>query len=429
MNRLLIWRATFFILIVTALLTSGCATIVKGSSQGVTVKTDPPGASCELSKQGKSVGVVNPTPGTVQLGKGASALDVICKKPGYLDASAKLSSSFQGWTLGNAILGGIVGIVIDAGSGAMHEYQPEISMKLLPESFGSIDSRDAYFDAWRADVLAQSERAKTQIAGKCSKDQCEKLLKKADEKTEEALTEVESSRKRATIAPIAAGQPATLPPVSRMETISAATEVTAFPAPSAASGQFLKVGDKWKYRFNDRGRAAGSVTVEIVESSGRKVRERFTREGYKGFAAEREVEVAFSPSRFLAPIAFPGGYLLTEIDPYLPPGTELKAGQIWDSVPGIFFMPQVGKKTLVSQVRVVKQETVRVPAGAFPSWRIETDSEEDSSTPGVRVKVKCTFWYSPEMKRTIKMTIDSIVSIQAQSGSESYELMSFDPGK
>ena len=139
MNRMLIWRATFFILAVTVLLSSGCATIVKGSSQGITVKTDPPGANCELSKNGKSVGIVNPTPGTVQLGKGASALDVICKKSGYLDANAKLPSSFQACTLGNAILGGVVGIVVDAGSGAMHEYQPEISMRLLPESFGSIE--------------------------------------------------------------------------------------------------------------------------------------------------------------------------------------------------------------------------------------------------------------------------------------------------
>ena len=429
MNSIFMCRAALFLLIVTALLTSGCATIVKGSSQGVTVKTDPPSASCEFSKQGKTVGVVNPTPGTVQLGKGASALDVICKKPGYLDASAKLSSSFQGWTLGNAILGGIVGIVIDAGSGAMHEYQPEISLKLLPESFGSNESRDAYFNAQRAEVLAQSESAKAKINGKCSKDQCEKLLMKADEKTEEALTEVESSRKRATIAPTASEKTAPLPPVTRSETSSDMTAVRATPTSFTESDRFLKVGDRWKYKFNDRGRDVGSVTVEIVESSGRKMRERFTREGYKGFAAERDVEIVFGPSRFLAPITFPGGYMLTEFAPYLPPGTELKAGQIWDSVPGIFFMPQVGKKTLVSQVRVVKQETVRVPAGPFSSWRIETDSEEDSSTPGVRVKVKCTFWYSPEMKRTIKMTIDSIVSIHAQSGSEVYELMSFDAGK
>src|SRR6185436_19391524 len=118
MNSIPGCRAILAILAAAVILTSGCATIVKGRSQSVTVRTDPPGATCELSKQGQSLGVVNPTPGTVQLGKGAAALDVSCKRLGYLDATAKVSSSFQGWTLGNAILGGIVGIVVDAGSGA-----------------------------------------------------------------------------------------------------------------------------------------------------------------------------------------------------------------------------------------------------------------------------------------------------------------------
>jgi hypothetical protein len=429
MNGFLICRTAVLILALTALLTSGCATIVKGGSQGVTVKTDPPGANCDLSRKGQSVGVVNPTPGTVQLGKSATALDVICRKPGYLDASTKLSSSVQGWTFGNVLLGGFVGILVDAGSGALHEYQPEISVKLLPESFGSEESRDAYFNSWRDDLLSQSEKNKAGIAGKCAKSECEKLLKKADDKIEETLTEVESSRKRATIAPIAAGQAAPLPPTSHIETISVVKAVKAASALSTESDQFLKVGDTWKYKFNDRGRDAGSVTVEIMESSGRKARERFTREGYKGFVAERDVEAVFSPSHFLAPVALPGGYLLTEIAPYLPPGTELKAGQIWSGVPGIFFMPASGRKTLASQVRVVKQETVRVPAGAFASWRIETESEEDSSGQGAHDKVKCTFWYSQDMKRTIKMTIDTIAHIQVRSGSEAYELASFNPGK
>ena len=80
MNSIPICRAALLILSLTALLTSGCATIVKGRSQGVTVKTDPPGANCELSRKDKSVGVVNPTPGTVQLGKGATALDVVASR-------------------------------------------------------------------------------------------------------------------------------------------------------------------------------------------------------------------------------------------------------------------------------------------------------------------------------------------------------------
>jgi len=417
-------RLTCVMLVATAILTSSCATVVKGGSQAITVKTDPPGAACELIRKGTTLGLVNPTPGTAQIGKGAGALDITCKKQGYLDATLSLSSSVQGWTFGNIILGGIVGIVVDAGSGAMHEYQPEVSMTLLPERFESEESRDAYFSALRAKVVTQSESAKAEIAGKCSKDQCEKLLKKAEEKTDEALTEVESNRKRAAIAPIASGQTAPL----AIEAIPPVAAVTAPTVPSTGSDQFLKVGDRWKYKFSDRGRDAGSVTVEITESSGRRVHERFTREGYKGFVAERDIEVVFNPSRFQAPIAFPGGYVLTEIGPYLLPGTELKARQIWDSVPGIFFVAPVGKRTLVSQVKVVKQETVRVPAGAFPSWRIETDSGAEIFS-SVDFRVKCTFWYSPEMKRTIKMTIESIVSVQTNSGTESYELVSFDPGK
>lgn len=421
-------RLACLMLVAIAILTSSCATVVKGGSQGISVKTDPPGAACELSRKGTTLGVVNPTPGTAQIGKSAGALDIACKKQGYLDATLSLSSSVQGWTFGNLILGGIVGLAVDAGSGAMHEYQPEVSMRLLPERFESEESRDAYFDTWRTEVLTQSESAKAEIAGKCSKDQCEKLLKKADAKIEEALTELESSRKSATIAPFAAGQTAPSPPVSHIDTIPPLTAVIAPTTPSTESDQFLKFGDRWKYKFSDRGKVVGSVTVEILGSNGGRVRERFTREGYKGFAAERDIDVVFSPSRFQAPIAFPGGYLLTEIAPYLPAGTELKAGQIWDSVPGIFSVPPVGKKTIVSQVRVVRLETVGVPAGNFSSWRIETDSEEEISA-GVGFRVKCTFWYSPEMKRTIKMTIENIVSIQVYSGTEVYELASFDPGK
>ena len=214
---------------------------------------------------------------------------------------------------------------------------------------------------------------------------------------------------------------------SPSEPVAAAPTATAASAPSTGSDQFVKVGDRWKYKLNDRGKDIGSVTVEIVESSGGKVRERFTREGYQGFVAERNVEVGFNPSRFQAPIAFPGGYLLTELGPYLPPDTELKVGQVWDDVPGIFFISDIGKKTMVSQVRVVGQETVRVPAGAFPSWRIETESEDHSGI--YPAKVKCIFWYSTEIKRTTKMTIESNRLIAYQSGGESYELVSFDRGK
>ncbi len=42
---------------------SGCATLTKGSDQTITVTTDPSGATCTISREGKTVAVVNPTPG------------------------------------------------------------------------------------------------------------------------------------------------------------------------------------------------------------------------------------------------------------------------------------------------------------------------------------------------------------------------------
>ena len=199
MNRIPVLQATFFILSIATFLTSGCATLLKGSSQGVTVKTEPPGAICELSKKGKSIGIVNPTPGTIQLGKGATALDVGCKKSGYFDSNATMTSSLQGWTFGNLILGGIVGLVVDASSGAAYQYRSEIYLRLLPESFLSVESRDGYFDGWRDDLLAKSEQAKAEIAIKCPKDQCGKLIVAVDAKARDAITEVEASRQRARI--------------------------------------------------------------------------------------------------------------------------------------------------------------------------------------------------------------------------------------
>ena len=92
-------------------------------------------------------------------------------------------------------------------------------------------------------------------------------------------------------------------------------------------------------------------------------------------------------------------------------------------------MPHVGKKTLTSRVQVFKQESVHVPAGTFMAWRVDAESEENSTTPGVRARVRCSYWYAPEVRRTVKMTLDSIVSISSHSTIETYELVSFDLGR
>ncbi|MEK9661154.1 MAG: hypothetical protein VW644_05390, partial [Alphaproteobacteria bacterium] len=123
-----------------------CASIVEGTDQSVTVLTEPAGAKCELIRDSQTIAIVNPTPGTVQVDKSKNHIAVHCEKEDYEKAAGTLASSFQGMTFGNILFGGIVGVAIDASSGAMNKYPPQISLVLPPVSFPTPDARDTYYD-------------------------------------------------------------------------------------------------------------------------------------------------------------------------------------------------------------------------------------------------------------------------------------------
>jgi hypothetical protein len=198
-------------------------------------------------------------------------------------------------------------------------------------------------------------------------------------------------------------------------------------APAAAISSQPKIGDRWIYQLSDRGRVRGMVDVEIVETSAAGVKERITREGYPAFMAERRVEVNFNTIQFQPPIVLPGGYPLWEIAPYLPLGTQLSVGwQSWGLVPGEFYIPGVGTQTLAARVSVASQTKVSVPAGEFDTWTVETEPLGSFASYAV---IKCTFWYSPQSLRTVKMRCDTVPNSWGQPSSEVYELSRFEPAK
>jgi hypothetical protein len=111
---------------------SACASITQGTTQSVTVTTEPPGASSAIQREGQQLAVVNPTPGSVTLDKSSRALSVRCERPGYAAAVTSVPSSIQAMTAGNLVLGGVVGLAVDAASGAMHQYPSNVSLTLPP---------------------------------------------------------------------------------------------------------------------------------------------------------------------------------------------------------------------------------------------------------------------------------------------------------
>lgn len=113
-------------------LLGGCASIVEGTDQQVTVNTAPQGAKCALSRQGEVVGVANPTPQTLTLSKSKNDVTVVCQKAGFDETTAILDSEFESMTLGNLLFGGVVGVGVDAATGALNEYDSSITVPLTP---------------------------------------------------------------------------------------------------------------------------------------------------------------------------------------------------------------------------------------------------------------------------------------------------------
>jgi len=188
------------LLAVAVLAFQGCATIMRGSSQSVIVNTKPPGANCTFTRGSQTIATANPTPETVLVPKGRNDVVVSCSKAGYRDAKAPLLASFEGWTFGNVLFGGIVGVFVDAGSGAMHDYPQSIKVTLIPLEFNSVGARDAFFDDLRAEVQGQSAATLASISAKCQpQSACDKIVLEAKQANDAKITELEAQRQRAIV--------------------------------------------------------------------------------------------------------------------------------------------------------------------------------------------------------------------------------------
>jgi hypothetical protein len=111
----------------------GCATIVTGTTQAISVNSEPSDADCTLKRDGQSLGTVK-TPGLVTVKRDAKPIHVVCVKDAHDDGNHVMESKFESSTMGNLALGGIVGVMVDAASGANSRYDPVITVQLTPLS-------------------------------------------------------------------------------------------------------------------------------------------------------------------------------------------------------------------------------------------------------------------------------------------------------
>src|SRR5438046_270045 len=111
---------------------AGCASVISGTSQTLTLDTVPSGADCSLSRKGLVIGRVNPTPGGVYVQRTHDDITVSCIKEGYRTGSFLNKSGLEAATFGNIILGGLIGVFVDAASGANNKYDAKMRIVLAP---------------------------------------------------------------------------------------------------------------------------------------------------------------------------------------------------------------------------------------------------------------------------------------------------------
>lgn len=116
------------------LLASGCATLVSGTSQSIVVDViNAKGATCTgVDKKGKRYHWPN-TPSATTVHKGDGPMVLTCEKKGFKKTTHSFDETLVAATLGNIILGGGIGILVDAASGAAQEYPTKVSVIMEPE--------------------------------------------------------------------------------------------------------------------------------------------------------------------------------------------------------------------------------------------------------------------------------------------------------
>jgi hypothetical protein len=115
-----------------ATLLVGCATIVKGTTQVVAIDTPGvAGAACTITTQAGPQMVT--TPGTVTLKKGSDALPISCVKECYVNGQSVIPSNAEAMAAGNVIFGGVIGLGVDAASGALNKYPDVVTVAMVPD--------------------------------------------------------------------------------------------------------------------------------------------------------------------------------------------------------------------------------------------------------------------------------------------------------
>jgi hypothetical protein len=125
-------------LLLIPLLFTGCASVFDGGPKLVHVNSDPAGAKVTVFNRDGNEVYSDRTPATFRLERSSGFLQgenykFVFEMPGYDERQMYVMSSLDGWTLGNIVFGGLIGIGIDGATGDIFTLSPrQLTCTLTP---------------------------------------------------------------------------------------------------------------------------------------------------------------------------------------------------------------------------------------------------------------------------------------------------------
>lgn len=108
-----------------ALLLAGCASVTRGTTENISISTTPSGAQADVA--GLDIPTSCITPCVVQASRNADITVTVSKQgfePQIIPLTKEVPGSGAAGFAGNILLGGVVGMGVDAATGAAQDHKP-----------------------------------------------------------------------------------------------------------------------------------------------------------------------------------------------------------------------------------------------------------------------------------------------------------------
>ncbi|MCB9832520.1 MAG: PEGA domain-containing protein [Planctomycetes bacterium] len=124
------------LVLLASIVFGGCASIVNGTTKEVSIETEPPDALVEVEGQRKT------TPCSFELRRDEDH-GLRISKPGYKTYYVHLRSVEGGAIFGNLLFGGLIGVAVDAGSGASKTLEPDDITIVMERGVGEVSWKES----------------------------------------------------------------------------------------------------------------------------------------------------------------------------------------------------------------------------------------------------------------------------------------------